>query len=184
MWNKESQSEVQGSSASQESRIPAVPQSAAAGNRPGIPTAHPLACLGASVKVKGEISSNEDLQIDGRVEGPISLPGHRLTIGRTAQLDSEITARDVIVYGKANGNLYARERVEIKNNGEVIGDIITARISIEEGAYFKGHIEIERAQAPVRERRITQCSSRRGRRLSKRVWNSLNRETRYGDILS
>lgn len=151
MWNKETQSEVQGSTAPHESRVPGVSQSAAPVNRPSVPTAHPLACLGASVKVKGEISSNEDLQIDGKVEGPISLSGHRLTIGRTAQLDSEITARDVIVYGKANGNLYARERVEIKNNGEVIGDIVTARISIEEGAYFKGRIEIERTQPATRE---------------------------------
>jgi len=99
--------------------------------------------------VKGEISSGEDLQIDGKVEGTISLQGHRLTIGRTAELSSEITASEVIVYGKAVGNLHARDRVEIKKDGEMIGDITTARISIEDGAYFKGRIEIERAKSPV-----------------------------------
>ena len=130
MW-KESQPEVSGST------------------RPGSPTARTLACLGSTVRVKGEISSGEDLQIDGQVEGPISVQGHRLTLGRAAQVSSEIAAREVIVYGKATGNLQARERLEIKKDGEVIGDIRTARISIEDGAYFKGHIEIERAKSPL-----------------------------------
>ena len=101
--------------------------------------------------VKGEISSDEDLQIDGKVDGPVSLRGHRLTVGRTAQLNSEITAREVIVYGNASGNLRVRDRVEIKRDGQVIGDITTARISIEDGAYFKGRIEIERAQSSIQE---------------------------------
>jgi cytoskeletal protein CcmA (bactofilin family) len=103
--------------------------------------------------VKGEITSEEDLQIDGKVIGNISLRGHRLTVGRTAELDSEINAREIIVYGRASGNLRARDRVEIKKDGQVTGDITTARISVEDGAYFKGHIEIERAQTPVQERK-------------------------------
>jgi cytoskeletal protein CcmA (bactofilin family) len=106
--------------------------------------------LGATIVVKGEITADEDLQIDGKVEGNISLRGHRLTVGRTAQLDSEINAREVVVYGNAAGNLRARDRVEIKKDGQVIGDITTTRISIEDGAYFKGHIEIERAQPSTR----------------------------------
>jgi cytoskeletal protein CcmA (bactofilin family) len=149
MWNKEGQSEIPGTSPSKESRMPGAPLNAPAVNRPSSPTAHSLACLGSTIVVKGEISSDEDLQIDGKVEGPISLRGHRLTVGRTAQLNSEITAREVIVYGNASGNLRARDRVEIKKDGQVIGDITTTRISIEEGAYFKGHIEIERAQSSV-----------------------------------
>jgi cytoskeletal protein CcmA (bactofilin family) len=95
--------------------------------------------------VRGEISGDEDLQIDGKVEGPVSLRNHRLTVGRGAQLSSEINAREVVVYGKAVGNIRVRDRVEIKKDGEVIGDITTSRISIEDGAYFKGRIEIERA---------------------------------------
>ena len=149
MWTKEVQSEVPGTSPMQESRFPTAPLNATASMRPSSPTARSLACLGSTIKVKGEISSGEDLQIDGKVEGTISLQGHRLTIGRTAELSSEITASEVIVYGKAVGNLHARDRVEIKKDGEMIGDITTARISIEDGAYFKGRIEIERAKSPV-----------------------------------
>jgi cytoskeletal protein CcmA (bactofilin family) len=85
------------------------------------------------------------------VEGPVSLRGSRLTVGRTAQLNSEIDAREVIVYGNVSGNLRARDRVEIKKDGRVLGDIATARISIEDGAYFKGRIEIEHAQSPIQE---------------------------------
>src|ERR1700674_3400268 len=151
MWNKETQSDVPGTSSSKESKIPGPPMNAPAVIRSGNPTARTLACLGSTIVVKGEITSDEDLQIDGKVDGPVSLRGHRLTVGRTAQLNSEITAREVIVYGNASGNLRARDRVEIKKDGQVIGDITTARISIEDGAYFKGHIEIERAQSSIQE---------------------------------
>jgi cytoskeletal protein CcmA (bactofilin family) len=147
MWNRETQHEVPGTSQSKDSRMPSTPMNAPTSNRPSNASARTLACLGATIVVKGEISSDEDLQIDGKVEGPISVRGNRLTVGRTAQLKSEITAREVIVYGNASGNLHARDRVEIKKDGQVIGDIATARISIEDGAYFKGHIEIERVQS-------------------------------------
>lgn len=149
MWNKETQPEVPGtSSSSKDVKNPSTPMNVPAMNRTSAPAAaRTLACLGSTIVVKGEISSEEDLQIDGKVDGPISLRGSRLTVGRTAQLNSEINAREVIVYGNAAGNLRARDRVEIKKDGQVIGDITTTRISIEEGAYFKGHIEIERSQS-------------------------------------
>jgi cytoskeletal protein CcmA (bactofilin family) len=149
MWTKETQSEIPGTSQSKESKIPGTPMNVPASNRPNAPSARTLACLGSTIVVKGEITSDEDLQIDGKVEGNISLRGHRLTVGRTAQLNSEINAREVVVYGNASGNLRARDRVEIKKDGQVIGDITTTRISIEDGAYFKGHIEIERGQSSV-----------------------------------
>ena len=114
--------------------------------RPSAPVARDLATLGATLTIKGQITGEEDLQIEGKVEGPISLQGHRLTVGRSARLHSEVNAREVVVYGQASGNLRAKERVEIKKDGEVIGDITTSRISIEDGAYFKGHIEIERTK--------------------------------------
>jgi cytoskeletal protein CcmA (bactofilin family) len=151
MWNKETQPEVPGTSSSKDAKTPSTPLNVPAINRTNAPAARTLACLGSTIVVKGEISSDEDLQIDGKVEGPISLRGSRLTVGRTAQLNSEIHAREVIVYGNASGNLRARDRVEIKKDGQVIGDITTTRISIEEGAYFKGHIEIERAQSSIQE---------------------------------
>ena len=149
MWTKEQQKEVPGSSSSRESGFPSAPLGATAPIRPSSPTARSLACLGSTLEIKGEISGDEDLQIDGKVQGPISLPGHRLTIGRTAQLSSQVTTREVIVYGTAMGNLRARDRVEIKKDAEVMGDITTARISIEDGASFKGRIEIERTKEAV-----------------------------------
>jgi cytoskeletal protein CcmA (bactofilin family) len=152
MWNKDSQTEVPGSPAPKDSKMPGAPMNTAAPTmRPSVPAARNLACLGPTITIKGEITSDEDLQIDGKVEGNISLRGHRLTVGKTAQLNSEINAREVIVYGNASGNLRAHDRVEIKRDGQVTGDITTARISIEDGAYFKGRIEIERSQSSSRE---------------------------------
>ena len=149
MWNKETQPEVPGMS---QSKNTGAPVNAPAGIRPSTPLARTLALLGPTIVVKGEITSDEDLQIDGRVEGPVSLRGHRLTVGRSGQLSSEVTAREVIVYGNVSGNLRARDRVEIKKDGRVIGDIATTRISIEDGAYFKGHIEIEHTQSSAPEK--------------------------------
>jgi len=103
--------------------------------------------LGAGLHIKGQLTGTEDLQIDGKVDGPISLDGHQLTVGPTAVLNSEIHAGEVIVFGKVIGNLYARDRVDVKTDGSVIGDISTARISIEDGAHFKGRIEIDPAKS-------------------------------------
>ena len=158
MWtNKPGQSEAPGPAPAQEPRLANPPQNTPPGIRPvSSPVARDLACLGASLTIKGQITGEEDLQIEGKVEGPISLQGHRLTVGRSARLNSEVNAREVVVYGKASGNLRARDRVEIKKDGEVTGDITTARISIEDGAYFKGRIEIERAKQPSQAERETE----------------------------
>jgi cytoskeletal protein CcmA (bactofilin family) len=100
--------------------------------------------LGASLHVKGEISGTEDLHIDGSVEGQIQLGDHKLTVGASAKLTADVVAREVVVYGSVKGNLKARDRIEIKKDGSVVGDLTTARIMIEDGAYFKGSIEIDR----------------------------------------
>src|SRR6202040_669653 len=100
--------------------------------------------LGASLHIKGEISGNEDLHIDGSVEGLVQLDDRKLTVGATAKLTADVVAREVVVYGSVKGNLRARDRIEIKKDGSVIGDLTTARIMIEDGAYFKGSIEIDR----------------------------------------
>lgn len=113
---------------------------------PGLGQSSPArscARLGSSLQIKGHITGTEDLQIDGTVDGPISLRGHELTVGPAAQLTSEVHAREVVVYGKVVGNVHARDRVDVKSDGSVIGDISTARISIEDGAHFKGRIEID-----------------------------------------
>jgi cytoskeletal protein CcmA (bactofilin family) len=100
--------------------------------------------LGASLHIKGEISGNEDLHIDGSVEGLVQLDDRKLTVGASAKLTADVVAREVVVYGSVKGNLRARDRIEIKKDGSVIGDLTTARIMIEDGAYFKGSIEIDR----------------------------------------
>jgi cytoskeletal protein CcmA (bactofilin family) len=101
--------------------------------------------LGASLHVKGEISGNEDLVIDGAVEGLVQLDERRLTVGATAKVTADIIAREVVVYGTVKGNLRAKDRIEIKKDGSVVGDLTTSRISIEDGAYFKGSIEIDKS---------------------------------------
>ena len=144
MWTKQQQlAEVPGLSPAPESGSPVTPISGPPAVRPSSPTARNSARLGSSLQIKGQITGTEDLQIDGIVEGSISLRGHELTVGSTAQLKSEINAREVVVYGKVIGNLHARDRVDVKKDGSVVGDISTARISIEDGAQFKGRIEID-----------------------------------------
>jgi len=103
-----------------------------------------LARLGTSLHVKGEISGNEDLHVDGSVEGLISLEDRKLTVGASAKVSADVVAREIVVFGNVKGNLRARDRIEIKKDGSVVGDLTTARIMIEDGAYFKGSIEIER----------------------------------------
>jgi cytoskeletal protein CcmA (bactofilin family) len=100
--------------------------------------------LGASLRVKGEISGNEDLHIDGAVEGLIQLDDRKLTVGMAAKVTADVIAREIVVYGSVKGNLRARDKIEIKKDGSVVGDLTTARIMIEDGAYFKGAIEIDR----------------------------------------
>jgi len=147
MWTKQPQPEPPSPSPA-----PWQPSSSAVNTatpaRSTSPAARNLACLGPTLEITGQVTGQEDLQIDGKVEGPVSLEGQRLTVGRTGKLNSEVTAREVIVYGKIVGNVRARDRVEVKKDGEVVGDITTARISVEDGAYFKGRIEIERAKTP------------------------------------
>ena len=101
--------------------------------------------LGSSLHVKGEITGNEDLLIDGTVEGLVQLEDRKLTVGASAKLTADVIAREVVVYGNVKGNLRARDRIEIKKDGSVVGDLTTARIMIEDGAYFKGSIEIDKA---------------------------------------
>ena len=101
--------------------------------------------LGSSLHVKGEISGNEDLTIDGSVEGLIQLDERKLTVGATAKVTADIVAREVVVFGNVKGNLRAKDRIEIKKDASVNGDLTTARIMIEDGAYFKGSIEIDKS---------------------------------------
>jgi len=107
-------------------------------------TSNGIARLGGSLHIKGEITGNEDLQLDGSVEGLVRLEDYKLTVGASAKVTAQIIAREVLVLGSVTGNLRARDRIEIKKDGSVVGDLTTARIMIEDGAYFKGSIEIDK----------------------------------------
>jgi cytoskeletal protein CcmA (bactofilin family) len=102
------------------------------------------ATIGKSLVVKGEVSGSESLYIDGKVEGTINLPGNRVTVGRNGQVAANILAREVVVLGKVRGNVTASDRVDIRSEGSLTGDVAAARISIEDGAYFKGGIDIRK----------------------------------------
>jgi cytoskeletal protein CcmA (bactofilin family) len=107
-----------------------------------------VAILGKSVILKGQIYGREDVTIDGEVEGTVELQEHRLTIGPSGKVVATIKAREIVVLGTVQGNIETREKIEIRKEAKVIGDIRTARIVIEDGAYFKGSIDIVRAEAP------------------------------------
>src|SRR6202167_6114381 len=102
------------------------------------------ATLGKSLFIKGEITGSESLYIDGKVEGAINLPGNRVTVGRNGQVSANISAREVVVLGKVRGNINASDRVDIRSEGSLTGDVIAQRISIEDGAFFKGGIDIRK----------------------------------------
>jgi cytoskeletal protein CcmA (bactofilin family) len=105
------------------------------------------AVISKGIFVKGDISGTESLLIDGKIEGNINLPGNRVTVGRNGQVIASIAAREIVVLGKVRGNVFASDRVEVRAEGSLVGDVLAARISIEDGAFFKGGIELRKAEA-------------------------------------
>jgi cytoskeletal protein CcmA (bactofilin family) len=103
--------------------------------------------LGKTVVLRGELSANEDLLIEGQFEGTISLEDHCLTVGADGQVKAEVRARQVVILGSVSGNVVAREKVEIRRSGHMVGDLKAGAVAIEEGAYFKGSIDILREEA-------------------------------------
>ena len=104
-----------------------------------------LAQIGKSVVIKGELSGSEDLYVDGHVEGTIALKGNSLTVGPNGQVKASVDAKGVVVQGKLEGNVQVSDRVELRKSAIVTGDISAQRISIEEGAFLKGKVDIHRA---------------------------------------
>ena len=102
------------------------------------------AVLGKSVIVKGQIFSREDLTIDGEVEGTVECQEHRLTVGPNGKVKASVKAREVVVLGTIHGDVETSDKIEIRKDAKLVGDIKTARIGIEDGAYFKGNIDIIR----------------------------------------
>jgi cytoskeletal protein CcmA (bactofilin family) len=144
MW-KPSQPETTSPPPTPEPVRPAPPITPAveSANRPGVSAAD-QASISKGLFIKGEITGSESLFIDGKVEGSISLNGNRVTVGRNGQVAASITAREVVVLGKVRGNVTATDRVDIRAEGALTGDVAAARISIEDGAFFKGGIDIRK----------------------------------------
>src|SRR5215467_583668 len=98
--------------------------------------------IGRSVVIKGEVSGTESLFIDGRIEGTINFPDNRVTVGRNGNVAANITAKEVVIMGKVHGNVDCADRLDIRSEGMLSGDVITHRISVEEGAILKGGVEV------------------------------------------
>jgi len=152
MWNKRKEEEYP----------PKQPAAAPVANNPvketpvmssaPAPVHHPTesrgpAIIGKSVMIKGQIFSREDLTIDGEIDGSVELHEHRLTVGPNGKLQAGVKAREVVVLGTIHGNVEASDKIDIRKDAKLVGDIKTTRIVIEDGAYFKGSIDIVRAEA-------------------------------------
>jgi len=103
--------------------------------------------IGKSVVIKGELNGSEDLTVEGQVEGTIQLKEHVLTIGPNGRIKAQVFAKAVVVQGEVTGNITASEKVDIRDNGSVDGDIIAPRVAIAEGAHFRGSVDMQRKSA-------------------------------------
>lgn len=103
------------------------------------------ATIGRSLVVKGEISGSESLYIDGKVEGSVTLSDSRVTIGRNGSVAANISAREVVILGKVHGNIQCTDRLDIRSEGSLTGDVVTQRISVEDGAILKGSVQVRAA---------------------------------------
>jgi len=150
MWNRRKEDEMPLRPASQlpteadlsRDGIPLSPMSPRAETNSGR-----VATIGKAVVVKGEIQSREDLYIDGEVEGAIDMPDSKLTIGASGRVKAGVKARELVVLGTIHGNVEILDKTEIRKEAKLVGDIRTVRITIEDGAYFKGSIDIVRPEA-------------------------------------
>ena len=105
-----------------------------------------LASIGKSIVINGELSGSEDLTIEGQVEGKIELRDHVLTVGSNGRIKAQVTAKAIVVLGHVTGNLTATERVDIRENGSVEGDIVAPRVAIADGSHFRGSIDMQRKE--------------------------------------
>jgi cytoskeletal protein CcmA (bactofilin family) len=149
MWKPTNQPTPGTPNATPEPHRPATPPASAAPEPAAAPRNASLnnqdqATIGKSLVIKGEVTGSESLYIDGRVEGSINLAGNRVTVGRNGVVAANINAREIVVIGKVRGNLVASDRVDIRNEGSLTGDVVAQRISIEDGAFFKGGIDIRK----------------------------------------
>jgi cytoskeletal protein CcmA (bactofilin family) len=151
MWKRDEAARPTGSQPSPASAAPAAPSPAAESARPqpitSVDTPRGLektVNIGKSVIIKGELNGSEDLAIEGQVEGKIELRQNVLTIGPNGKIKAQIFAKSVVILGEVTGNVTASEKVEIRDNGSVDGDIAAPRVAIAEGAHFRGSIDMQR----------------------------------------
>ena len=148
MWNRETNNKpntVPGPTAY--TPEPAPQQVTPVESAPVIP-AVPVKAKGSTLVIKGELAGSEDLAIEGKVEGKISLPEHVLTIGLGAHVSAEVIARVVILHGAVTGNITAYERVEVKATGRMNGDLVTPKVQMSDGATFSGRLETKNPGKP------------------------------------
>lgn len=151
MWNKRKEEEYPPRPATPASTTHATKDSGAGATSSGAASYHMpetqqrgTAVIGKSVTIKGQIFSQEDLTIDGEMEGSIEVKEHRLTVGPNGRIQAGVKAREIIVLGTINGNVEVSDKIDIRKDARLVGDIKTARIVIEDGAFFKGNIDITR----------------------------------------
>ncbi len=142
----------------QPSESPKLPASRTISYAPLSGTSNPLeqATIGRSVVIKGEISGAEALYIDGRIEGIINVPENRVTIGRNGSIQASISAKEVVIMGKVHGNVECTDRLDIRGEGSLTGDVITHRISVEDGAVMTGSIQVRAVEAKVESKALVQ----------------------------
>jgi cytoskeletal protein CcmA (bactofilin family) len=139
--------------ASGQPAAPQPPTPTMAGASPRPETSHhmekDIVNIGKSVVIKGELNGSEDLTIEGHVEGTIQLKDHVLTIGPNGRIKAQVFAKSVIVLGEVTGNVTASDKVDIRDNGSVDGDIVSPRVAIAEGAHFRGSVDMQRKATPA-----------------------------------
>jgi cytoskeletal protein CcmA (bactofilin family) len=150
MWNKRKEEEYPPKSPTPSAPANVSRDSSAMSTAPSSshysPDVRGPAIIGKSVMIKGQIYSREDLTIDGEVDGSVELQEHRLTVGPHGKLQAGVKAREIVVLGTIHGNVEASDKIDIRKDAKLVGDIKTARIVIEDGAYFKGSIDIARPE--------------------------------------
>jgi len=148
MWGKKPEETNSTQPARESAPLPGAHDLRPLGAAPAAAPPRPAqARVGRTVSVKGELAGNEELLIDGEFEGTIDLADSSLTVGPQGRVQADIRAREIVVEGTVRGNLRASDRLQISKSGNVVGDLVAARIVIEDGAYFKGSIDIQKPEA-------------------------------------
>ena len=145
MWKRDESVKPAAPPAPTPAAAPSAPSGAApVVSEPRAQLGRDMVNIGKSVVIKGELSGSEDLTIEGQVDGRIDLKGNVLTIGPNGKIKAEIFAKSVVVLGEVTGNVTASEKVDIRDNGSVDGDIASPRVAIAEGAHFRGSVDMQR----------------------------------------